>query len=821
MKLHSLRLTNFRQHAATAITFAPGLTAIVGPNGAGKSSLLEAIAWSLYGQSAARGSRDSIKFSRAGPRAQVRVELEFELAGHQYRVVRGLHGAELYIDGGENAIANTITAVADALQQRLGMTRAEFFHTYFTGQKELSVFASLGPSERGHFLSRVLGFERLKVAQELMRDRRREMAAELSGLRSAMPDPDAVTRSLDETRARALETEKQLNRAIAANDAAVAQMSAIAPTWADAQTAREKHQELTGEVRIIESQLESAQRENDRITEELAGIDAARIELEALSAEIAPLALLIGEFTRLEELAREEGRRATLTESIKALADELATLSHKREKLARAPEQEEEVTIELESRRRAYDAVLRDLQSIRSDWDRDRQEAETKLKSLRDQYSELKAQREQVLNLGEDGVCPTCTRVLGSTFRTVLEQLDSQMDTITVDGRYYVTRLEQLEQMPPELRKLEDQRPELQKEVGNLERNLARVQRDVQELAQAARDIATKEQRHGQWLRELQAIPVGYDAARHEQLRRETDRLGPLNERATRLTTLLEREGALRHDSTRIAGSTAELTLRHGELTRSREGIRFSETDYARLRADQEKAAGEARAAEVALATARSERTGALRAAESAERASSDLKRAEERADALQRDKRLHDELDRAYTDLRTDLNNALRPELSELASAFLAELTDHRYSELELDDDYNIVVLEDGRPKPVISGGEEDLANLVLRLAISQMIAERAGQAFSLLVLDEIFGSLDDARRTSVVDLLHRLHDRFEQVILITHIESIAVNRRLDRVVRVEYLPETGASQVKVSGDSLPDPSGELPLLAGVGGGD
>jgi exonuclease SbcC len=60
----------------------------------------------------------------------------------------------------------------------------------------------------------------------------------------------------------------------------------------------------------------------------------------------------------------------------------------------------------------------------------------------------------------------------------------------------------------------------------------------------------------------------------------------------------------------------------------------------------------------------------------------------------------------------------ALRPELSELAGAFLEDLTDARYSQLELDDEYNIIVLEDGVPKPVISGGEEDLANLVLRLA-------------------------------------------------------------------------------------------------------
>src|SRR5437867_9476917 len=135
---------------------------------------------------------------------------------------------------------------------------------------------------------------------------------------------------------------------------------------------------------------------------------------------------------------------------------------------------------------------------------------------------------------------------------------------------------------------------------------------------------------------------------------------------------------------------------------------------------------------------------------------------------------------------MRTDLNVQLRPEISELASSFLTELTDARYSELELDDQYNILVLEDGIPKPVISGGEEDVANLVLRLAISQMIAERAGQSFSLLILDEIFGSLDESRRQHVLALLRRLGDRFPQVVLITHIEQ--VRDGLDRIIRVSY---------------------------------
>jgi exonuclease SbcC len=190
--------------------------------------------------------------------------------------------------------------------------------------------------------------------------------------------------------------------------------------------------------------------------------------------------------------------------------------------------------------------------------------------------------------------------------------------------------------------------------------------------------------------------------------------------------------------------------------------------------------------------------SSATAALAAAQEAAEDLKKKVAELDLLQTERRLHEELDRAFSDLRTDLNFQLRPELSELASAFLSELTDARYTELELDDQYNIVILEDGIPKPVLSGGEEDLANLVLRLAISQMIAERAGQNFSLLILDEVFGSLDEARRFNVVELLRGLQDRFEQVILITHIEP--VREGLDRVISVTYDPDQGCSVVTQS---------------------
>src|SRR3569833_2418835 len=143
-----------------------------------------------------------------------------------------------------------------------------------------------------------------------------------------------------------------------------------------------------------------------------------------------------------------------------------------------------------------------------------------------------------------------------------------------------------------------------------------------------------------------------------------------------------------------------------------------------------------------------------------------------------------------------------MRPELANKTSTYIRYLTDCRYTEIDVDEQYNIIMLEDSIPKPVISGGEEDLANLVLRLAISEMLAERAGQPFSLLILVEVFGSLDESRRHIVVDLLRRLQDRFEQVILITHIDT--VREGLDRVISVSDDEETGTS--RIDGDARPD---------------
>ncbi|AHG90234.1 SMC domain protein [Gemmatirosa kalamazoonensis] len=805
MRLVSLRLVNFRQHADSFLTFDSGLTGIIGPNGAGKSTVLEAVAWALYGNQAARGTRDSIRFVRAAPRSSVRVELEFDLAGHRYRVVRGLTSAEVFLDGASQAIANSITGVGELLQRRLGMSRGEFFNTYFTGQKELNVMAAMGPSERAQFLSRVLGYEKLRAAQTLVRERRRLVVAEIAGLQSGMPDADAVWRQISDAEARLAAARARAEESEARRNETAARLAELAPRWTRAQGERERLQELLGEIRIAEGEEATLARDHDRATRALAEVAAARADLERLTTALAPLDGLRAELKRLDALCNAEGRRAALADSERALAEDVARLVDRAAKLATAQDYERETLAGLEAKRAESESVQASHETSRTAWVRDQQEASTRLDQLRAQFADVQEQKNKLVALGPESPCPTCTRPLGANYTTVLESLEGQLDTLKADGNYYRQRTKQLETEPEEVATLGERRRALAADVTALERRLAKCQAGVQELASVERDLAQRRDRLAAVRADLAALPAGYDAARHALVRREVEALAPRETERMRAEALLAREPQVAADRDRAERALADVRARLAGLRERREALAFSEEEFTTLRASYERTTAESRAAELAAVQAQGDALAARASLDAAERARLDLARMQERLGELQRDKKLHDELDRAYSDLRTDLNFQLRPELSEIASAFLDELTDSRYSELELDDQYNVVVLEDGVPKPVISGGEEDLANLVLRLAISQMIADRAGQSFSLLILDEIFGSLDETRRANVVDLLRRLNDRFEQVILISHIED--VREGLDRVIHVRFDEERGTSVVEV-GDDEDDPS-------------
>ncbi|MEO6779266.1 MAG: SMC family ATPase, partial [Gemmatimonadaceae bacterium] len=684
MKITRLRMLNFRQHARTEMTFGTGITAIIGPNGSGKTTVLEAIAWALYGQPAIRGQRDGVRFLGAGARAPVEVELDFELGGHGYRIKRGLTTAALFLDGSDSAVANSISGVNELVARRMGMSRAEFFNTYFTGQKDLAVMAAMGTTERAQFLSRVLGYERLRAAQEIARETRRQIGSEIVGLRSAMPEPELIVAAVADAGASLQAAIARSNEAGTRHAVALTELRRVTPLWEQAQREREQWQRLLAEITIVERDVSELSRAGERLASELLAIGSDHEELSRLRNETAPLPALRDELVQLDELFRQQGRRLALIENERSLADELTRLRERLARLETAPALEEEVTLELEATRARLEETSQSLDSLRTEWVRDKQEAETKLQDLRRQYTDMKQQRDRVMELGAEGVCPTCNRVLGANLNAVLAQLAEHLETLQVDGQYYRDRGDQLAAVPPAISTLDETRRGMAAALTALERRLAKVQAAVHELPGLTREIASKSDRRDEMLVEINSISAVYDGVRHAKVREDIARLSPLDLRAARLEASVERAPAAQAERARIDSELAAALVKRQTLRAAGATREFSQTAYDAARADFDRSTEGARSTEIAVVGAQGDVRAAQQRLDSAESSQREYRRMEERLHVLNAQRLMLDELDNAFRDLRGDLNDALRPELSEIASSFLGSLTDERYNRLE-----------------------------------------------------------------------------------------------------------------------------------------
>jgi DNA repair protein SbcC/Rad50 len=796
MRLRALRLQNFRQHVDTLIEFENGLTGIIGPNGAGKSTILEGIAWALYGNTVARGNKDSIKYHAAPPRASVRVELDFDLGAHRYRVVRGLTSAEVFVDGSAAPAANSIGTVGQLIEQKLGMTSREFFTTYFTGQKDLAAMAAMGPADRGRFLSRVLGYDRLQRAQELARQKRNEVIAVLRAMSQTMADTEQLAADVQTTQLLVRVSESALataTRALADADTALA---VTEPRWRAAERARVADTELHTAIIRAEARVESAVRDAERAHAAVAESHQVASGLAGVLVQLAPLTALRSELQQLEERSRASARRQALVEEIVRLTAAVDLATARLQQLATAPTLRAEAHAALQDARVAAAGAAEAATARRTDWVRDRQEAETRRSQLREQFAEIKSQRDTLAELGPDAPCPTCTRPLGANFATLLEELDDKLEALRVDGQYYKQRLEQLVAEPDDLKVLDAARADVEHALKALERRELKIEQALKEQSEKERELAAIVAQRDERQRAVAELSAEYDAAHHTVVRDTVATLAALELRHAAAKSVAD-DLPLR--SLRLTESEQALAAMRAALdaakdARTKQG--FSNEQHAEALRAWEAATHRRQEAAVVRAGAESDAGNAAAALARALSAAEQAAKMREQQLLLENERRVHDELDASYGELRTELNARLRPELGEIAGSFLTDLTDDRYNEFELDEDYEIILIGGGVPRQVISGGEEDLANLVLRLAVSQLIAERSGQPFSLLVLDEVFGSLDEQRRSNVVELLRRLQDRFEQVIVITHIDG--VRDGLDRVFEVSVDEQTGRAVVE-----------------------
>lgn len=77
-------------------------------------------------------------------------------------------------------------------------------------------------------------------------------------------------------------------------------------------------------------------------------------------------------------------------------------------------------------------------------------------------------------------------------------------------------------------------------------------------------------------------------------------------------------------------------------------------------------------------------------------------------------------------------------------------------------------------RDYELFSGGEAFRINFAIRLAISELLAHRAGARLQTLVIDEGFGSQDSQGRQQLIEAINRVRSQFAKILVISHLDEL-----------------------------------------------
>jgi exonuclease SbcC len=77
-------------------------------------------------------------------------------------------------------------------------------------------------------------------------------------------------------------------------------------------------------------------------------------------------------------------------------------------------------------------------------------------------------------------------------------------------------------------------------------------------------------------------------------------------------------------------------------------------------------------------------------------------------------------------------------------------------------------------RSYEMFSGGEAFRVNFALRIALSKLLAWRAGAPLPTLFIDEGFGTQDTEGRDRILDVIRSIEPDFQRILVVTHLEEV-----------------------------------------------
>jgi exonuclease SbcC len=807
------------------------MACISGANGAGKSSILDAITWVVFGEARAK---DEAIINAQAPAAEVIFEFSYE--SNVYCITR--YKARKKTAQLEFQIRQSVTAEGAAVwkpltersknetQRRINETLRLDYDTFvnaaFFLQRDADNFTAHPSGDRKKILSSILGLDIWEDYRKRAFERGREVASQIKTLDSLMAE-DQRELSEEGTRRQQYTEAKTRLEALAAERTRQDEFVNLARRMATAiETQSQQVASLGQQLRASQATLASKQaRQQERAHEceslraalaHAAAIRAAHADWQAARQDLEAWDALAERFHSLERALQTP--REALQAARAARLHEQDILRAAQGRAAAAQTAAAELAPRLAEVRTRLTAMEQEIARLKALAVETQAAKDTRLRLEADNKHLFETMTELKTRVGlieQMDVCPTCEQSLPSDRRADL------VATLTAEGTGYGE-------------KFRAQKTEIQTLAAQIQRD----EKDAQQLAPLEREQRALQQNEARLASQLESLAAAQQewtaaaAARLDTVAAELEAESYAPEARAQLAQLEAERAALGYDpATHTAarqreqvGRAAETELR--TLERAEAALAPVERELASLGREvaelqeavtQQQRAYDEQAAALAAAQASTPQVKEAEAllnqlVEQENRLRQDLGGLRQRVEILadlkeRRKQRLaereslgrlqghYEQLTKAFgkDGVPALLIEQALPEIEEKANDILDRLsggtmtvrfiTQKAYQDERRDDlreTLEILISDQAgsREYAMFSGGEGFRVNFAIRLALSEVLAQRAGARLQTLVIDEGFGSQDAQGRQRLVEAINLVQERFAKIIIITHIDEL-----------------------------------------------
>ena len=819
---------------------------ISGDNGNGKSALIDAMTWALWGKARAKSDTDLIYQGQA----EMAVEFDFTVAGQTYRIIRkyarpktrtgsGHPVLEFQIaaDGGFHSISgNTITQTQEKIITTLHMDYDTFINSAFLRQGHADEFTNQPPAKRKEVLGNILGLARYDELEERAKQSVKKWESDAERLKQAIEDADKELAGKASYEAELSQVQNELDRVEKSTNEQSAKVSGLKRQKESLDSKQIQLTQIEKHIKESQQGLENwltqigQHQMKIKIYEEILArrreIEEGYSQLingknteEEMSHKLARLVKMNERRSRLEKTI-DQAQNVLLTDQ-KLIQNNINDLSARAEKLPQLKNELQQAEAQQEKLIKAETSLEEKkmaLQEMRVNVTR----AEATSHRLQSEIKEL--EEKLALLSGENGAkCPLCEQSLGMDEHKRIEgkylsekkektgALSTNQSEI-LKGQNELTRAEK-ETIQIE-RQLKQEQAVVQGRLSVLAKNVTEVQEAAASLAEAQNNLAEIENRLAKRefaLNEQQVLNVlleeiaslNYDEVKHREVRQLISELAKWEEPQRKLADAEKSLATEKESLARVEAAAGQLRESIDIELQQRQVLSKDLGQFTELADELKKAQSEYEAFNIEFKKVQ-EAVGRVK--EKLARCTELEVKKEEKAGQLHEalgQAKIYSELAEAFgkKGIQALLIETAVPEIELEADKLLSRMTDNRmHIKIETQRatkkgdvaetlDINVSDELGTRNYELFSGGEAFRINFAIRIALSRLLARRAGAPLPTLIIDEGFGTQDNTGVEKLKEAINSIQDDFEKILVITHIDELkdAFSTRIDVIKTAE----------------------------------